>query len=104
MSNATWSFAYFVRWLRTKSESLRASGATVELDVHESHRASARLRVESGKRLGELTVWDDGSAHMAVIDLQSGDFVFERDGVSLAEAPSPPSALNEFFEQLEAGA
>ncbi|EPX62617.1 hypothetical protein D187_008805 [Cystobacter fuscus DSM 2262] len=40
---------------------------------------------------------------MAVIDLQSGDFVFERDGVSLAQTP-PPSWLNEFFEQLEAGA
>jgi hypothetical protein len=103
MSNASWSFADFVRWLRTKSEALRGLGATVDLDVHESPRASARLRVDRGKRLGELTVWDDGAAHMAVIDLQSGDFVFERDGVSLAQTP-PPGWLNEFFEQLEAGA
>jgi len=103
MSNATWSFADFVRWLRTKSEALKGSGATVEFDFHETSRASARLRVEHGKRLGELTVWDDGVAHMAVMDLPSGDFVFERDGVSLAEA-LPPSELQEFFDQLEAGA
>ena len=100
MSSITWSFADFVRWLRTKSEALTGSGAIVEFEVHETPRASARLRAEQGKRLGELTVWDDGSAHMAVIDVQSGDFVFERDGVSLVEAPFP-SALSEFFEQLE---
>ncbi len=103
MSNVTWSFADFARWLRTKSEALKGTGAIVEFDLQETPRASARLRVEHGKRLGELTVWDDGAAHMAVMDLPSGDFVFERDGVSLAEAPSL-SVLEEFFEQLEVGA
>ena len=102
MSNSTWSFAGFVQWLLTKSEALRESGATVELDVHQTPRASARLRIERGRRLAELTVWDDGAAHMAVIDLPSGDFIFERDGMSLAEASSS-SGLKEFFEQLEAG-
>ena len=102
MSNITWSFADFIQGLRAKSGTLRAAGATVEFDVHETPRASARLRVERGMRLGELTVWEDGSAHMAVINLSSGDFVFERDGVSLVEAASP-SGLEEFFEQLGAG-
>jgi hypothetical protein len=102
MNNVTWSFSDFVRWLRTKSETLRGLGATIDFHVNEAFRASVRLRVERGKQLGELTVWEDGAAHMAVLDLASGDFVFERDGVSLAEASSS-SELKEFFERLEAG-
>ena len=101
MNNVPWSFSDFVRWLRAKSEILRRSGSTIEFQVNETSRASVRLRVENGRQLGELTVWDDGAAHMAVLDLTSGGFVFERDGVSLAGA-SPSSELNEFFAQLDA--
>lgn len=103
MNNASWSFADFVRWLRTKSENLREVGATIEFQINETPRASARLKVERGRQLGELTVWEDGVAHMAVLDLGSGDFVFERDGVLLAGAISS-SELEEFFKRLDAAA
>lgn len=97
MNTIAWSFSDFVRWLRTKCEALQRQGAVVELAIHESGRGSARLRIEHGKRLSELTVWDDGFAHMAVVDLLSGGFVFERDGVSLANLPVD-SGLKEFLD------
>ncbi len=100
MIDINWSFPDFVVWLRAKSEAFKGLNAVIEFDVQNAARASARLRVERGKRLGELTVWDDGAAHMAVLDLQSGDFVFERDGVSFAETPAE-RGLKEFFEHLE---
>jgi len=56
--------------------------------------------VERNLRLGELTVWEDGAAHMVVLDLHSGVIVFERDGVSLASAP-PEVTLKDFFDRLD---
>jgi hypothetical protein len=102
MNNEHWSFSDFVRWLRAKSETLRGLGATVEFQINDTARASVRLRIEHGQNLGELIAWDDGAAQMSVLDLASGDFVFERDGVSLSGAASS-SELNEFFERLDTG-
>jgi len=100
MTNVTWSFDNAVRWLREKSGTLEESGVIVELEVHDTGRGSARLRVERGWRLGELTVWSDGIAHMAVLDLPSGDFILERDGVPLTEAPFE-AAFKDFFDEVE---
>lgn len=97
MSSADWSFVEFAGWLRTKSELLSAEGAVIGFEHVETGRASVRLRIENGMRLGELTVWDDGCAHMAVVDLGSNDFIYERDGVCLAKAPIE-EGLGEFFK------
>jgi hypothetical protein len=102
MTGTKWSFDEFVDVLRRRSETLSGRGAAVELDVQSAARSSVRLRVECGKRLGELTVWGDGSAHMVVVDLGSGNYVYERDGVSLAEE-SVERALKGFFGKLEPG-
>lgn len=100
MSSVNWSFSDFVVWLRVKCEEIKELNSVIHLDVQNTARASVRLRIERGMRLGELTVWDDGTAHMAVLDLQSGDFVFERDGVSLSDT-SAETGLRSFFECLE---
>lgn len=96
MSIANWSFAEAIAWLRTRGEGFSCSGASVELDVRP---ASVRLRVETRRRLGELTVWENGVAHMAVVELGSGAVVFERDGESLMGAPLE-IALQGFFDRL----
>jgi hypothetical protein len=102
MSNVNWSFLDFVQWVRAQGEALERLGAGVELHVQESGRPSVRLRVERGKCLGELTVWGDGTAHMAIVDIQSGEFVFERDGVSV-DGSAIESGLKEFFDRVERG-
>ena len=79
-----WTFDAFATWLTAKSEILRAGGFTVELQRHDGPRASIRLKAERSPRVGELTVWDDGMASEAVIDLQVGDFVHMRDGTQLS--------------------
>ena len=99
MNNVHWSFSDFVRWLHARSETLRGLGAVIEFQVNETTRASVRLRVEHGQKLGELTAWDDGAAQMSVLDLASGDFTFERDGATLTGAASL-SELREFFRRL----
>lgn len=99
MTQTTWSFSEFTEWLRARVDLIGQPGAVAELESRRAPRASVRCRVESGTRLGELTVWDDGSAHMAVVDLGSGEFVFERDGVSVAGGGSE-HGLAEFFAYL----
>jgi hypothetical protein len=99
MTQTTWSFSKFAEWLRARVDLLREAGSVAELEIQRAPRASVRCRVERGTRLGELTVWDDGSAHMAVVDLASGEFVFERDGVSVAGGSSE-HGLAEFFAYL----
>lgn len=99
MTEHRWSFDEFVQQLRTECEVLERQGASVELEVRSDKRSSARLRAEQGSWLGELTAWDDGAAHVAVLDLRSGDFVFEQDGISLADESSEV-ALTEFFSLL----
>jgi hypothetical protein len=100
MSHIAWSFADCAEWLRVRSDAVRRSGASVVLDVQESSSGFARLRIERGLRIGELTVWGDGRAHVVILDLRVGDFVFERDGVSLV-GPSPEPSLDEFFALLD---
>jgi hypothetical protein len=100
MSNPRWSYREFVRWLESEGDRLAALGAAVEFHVQRGRSPSVRLRVELGMRLSELTVWEDGSAHVAVVDLESGDFVFERDGISVAGLSSQ-SGLEEFFDEIE---
>ena len=96
MNMKQWSFAAFSDWLTSKAEALREKGFSVELQHHDAERSSIRLRAESTVRLGELTVWDDGMAHEAVLDLASGDFIHERDGFQLDG--DWPVQLGAFFE------
>jgi hypothetical protein len=83
MKTKQWSFNAFSVWLTSKAERLREEGFSVEVGQHEGERSSIRLRAENIVYLGELTVWDDGMAHAAVIRLDSGDFIYERDGLQL---------------------
>jgi len=103
MIERPWSFDDFVRRLQVEAEALERKGASVELEVRSDMRSSARLRAELGSWLGELTAWHDGAAHMAVLDLGSGEFVFECDGVSLADEASEV-ILRRFFSLLAAPA
>ena len=99
MTEAKWPFSDVVRWLRTKSESLNTPGATVELDVQEVGRATIRLRIERGGLLGEVTIWGGGAAHMAIVNLQSGEFVFERDDVYIDDS-TIDAEFREFFDRM----
>jgi len=89
----------FVGWLQAKSKVLERAGVVIELEVNSDIQPSVRLRAERDSSLAELTVWDDGTAHMAVVNLQSGDFVFEQDGMSLANN-SWEIKLEGFFSYL----
>jgi hypothetical protein len=102
MSIVRWSFAEFIRWLRCESVLLKDEGFLVELQVSDATRPSARLRAEKKLLVGELTVWDDGATHVAVVDLRSGEFIFERDGLSLASI-APEEGLKPFFVCLRGG-
>lgn len=97
MNTPNWSFENFYGWLTTKSETLREEGFIVELQRNDAPRSSIRLRAERGARVGELTVWDDGMASEAVIDLNAGDFVHMHDGARLNGEWE--NQLEEFFEQ-----
>lgn len=97
MSTAQWSFEMFTDWLTDKAHMLRERGYIVELQLNDHERSSIRLRVESNTRVGELTVWNDGMSHEAVVDLPSGDFIHERDGFQLADGWA--SDLELFFER-----
>lgn len=101
MSHIAWSFADCTDWLRARSDAARRAGASVVLDIQPSPSGFARLRVERGARIGEITIWADGRAHVVILDLGVGDFVLERDGVSLIGA-SPEHSFDEFFAQLAA--
>jgi hypothetical protein len=97
MNTQNWSFEEFSDWLTTISEALREGGFIVEIQLNDAPRSSIRLRAERGTRVGELTVWDDGMASEAVIDLQAGDFVHMHDGTQLT--CEWENQLEVFFEQ-----
>lgn len=99
MNRPMWSFVEFSKWLFERCSRLRERGSVVAFEVYPFGRASVRVRIEQQRHLGELTAWDDGSAHFAVVDIPSGDFELERDGVSLLAGPE--DALKEFFDLLE---
>lgn len=97
MNTQNWSFQKFSDWLTAKSEAFREDGFIIELQLNDAPRSSIRLRAEREARVGELTVWDDGMASEAVIDLQAGDFVYMHDGIQLSSEWE--HQLEEFFEQ-----
>jgi hypothetical protein len=99
MNTKDWSFEKFSDWLKAKSENLREEGFVVELQPNDAPRSSIRLRAERETRVGELTVWDDGMASEAVIDLEVGDFVHMRDGTQLNSEWE--NQLEEFFDQTK---
>jgi len=101
MSEEKWTFDIFVKWLTKKSDEFRADGFIVELQHHDGPRSSIRLKAERSARVGELTVWDDGMASEAVIDLQVGDFVHMRDGTQLSG--DWELQLAEFFDETAKG-
>jgi hypothetical protein len=92
-----WSFEEFCGWLTTKCEVLREESFVIELQRNDAPRSSIRLRAERGTRVGELTVWDDGTASEAVIDLKVGDFVHMHDGIQLTSEWD--NQLGVFFDQ-----
>jgi hypothetical protein len=102
MSADNWTFDVFSNWLTRKSEVFRENGYIVELQRHDGPRSSIRLRAERSGRVGELTVWDDGMASEAVIDLKIGAFVHMRDGTILTHAWD--RQLEEFFRETAKGA
>jgi hypothetical protein len=97
MKTQNWSFKEFSGWLTTKCDALREEGFIAELQRNDAPRSSIRLRAERGARVGELTVWDDGMASEAVIDLNAGDFVHMQDGTRLTSEWE--NQLEEFFQQ-----
>jgi len=101
MSADNWTFDTFATWLTVKSEAFRADGFIIELQRHDGPRSSIRLKAERSARVGELTVWDDGMASEAVIDLQVGDFVHMRDGTQLSG--DWESQLAPFFDETTKG-
>lgn len=88
MTVRRWSFDSFVQQMRSEGEALAHNRASVEIEVQQDMRPSVRLRVEHNGCLGELTAWEGGTAHVAVVDLRSGDFVLERDAVDLGDESS----------------
>jgi hypothetical protein len=79
----SWSFYTFSAWLNAKAESFREKGLIVDLQAQDEIRPSIRLRVEASSQLGELIVWSDGAAQEMVVDLGTGDFIYERDDIRL---------------------
>lgn len=55
----------------------------VDIQVQDEMRPSIRLRLEKSAQLGELTVWSDGIAQEIIVDLETGDFIYERDNTQL---------------------
>lgn len=100
MSNEHWSFEKFTPWLYAKADALRRDGFSVDIQSNAISRRSIRLRAEKNSLAGELTVWDDGSAHEAVLDLKSGEFIHEKDGFSLEG--DWPNQLQMFFSRTGA--
>ena len=95
-----WAFDVFSAWLSNRAAALQDAGMSVEFQRQDGPRASVRLRAESLARIGELTVWSDGTAHEAVLDLSSGNFVYERDGTQLEGDDSGQLAI--FFAETVA--
>jgi hypothetical protein len=96
---ATCSIHDIVGALRDVAASARWAGAIKELQEVSGPEASVRVRLERGRLIGELTAWGHGSAHLVILDLDTGDFVFERDGVSLQALGT--GLLQEFLARME---
>lgn len=98
MNSHNWSFQNFSKWLSAQSSILQNDDFTVELHHNSEFRPSIRLKAERRGRIGELTVWEDRAASEAVIDLESGDFVYMRDGTTLGN--NWESQLSDFMCSL----
>jgi hypothetical protein len=96
-----WSFFSFSAWLKSKAESCREEGMVVDLQVQDEIRPSIRLRIEVSSQLGELTVWSDGIAQEMIVDLGTGEFIYERDNIQLDG--NWADCLEVFFRQFDGG-
>lgn len=99
MTIRAWSFEQFSDWLRDKGNLYRNSGCRVDVSTNDIFRASIRLRIECGVRVGEIVVWSDGECSKSVIDLQTSDFVYMEDGVRLDG--DWEQSLKGFFEYVD---
>ena len=95
----SWSFSSFSAGLKSKAESFRKVGVMVDIQVQDQIRPSIRLRLEKSAQLGELTVWSDGIAQEMIVDLETGDFIYERDNTQLDE--NWADHLEFFFRQFD---
>jgi hypothetical protein len=68
------------------------------MSTNDIFRASIRLRIECGVRVGEIVVWSDGECSKSVIDLQTNEFVYMEDGIRLDS--DWEQSLKGFFEYV----
>lgn len=59
-------------------------GYPTELQYSNPFGPSIRLRVENGKSIGEIVVWDTMHYDMLVADFRSGDYVLVKSGIELS--------------------